>query len=268
MKEGRFLVFQLIPGGDSLSRHARQMSSTNIYHVMMRGINRQDIFEDNEDYKCFLDVLRECKKISEFELYAYCIMSNHIHLMIKTGKEPLDLIFKRIGSRFVYWYNLKYQRVGHLFQDRYRSEPVENEAYFVRTLRYIIQNPITAGLENVIGNYPWSSYKCYLGKNDKLTDTYFAIQIFKKREELVNYLNQKNEDSALEFPSMQKRVTDEQAKILIRKITCCNSVAEYQALDKSMQKEYVKKLRHNNLSFGQIARMTGLSKTTVYRFAK
>ena len=89
---------------------------------MLRGINRQDIFEDEEDFLHFLTVLKECKAICEFEIYAYCLMTNHIHLLIKSGKEPLALVFKRIGSRFVYWYNLKYRRSGHLFQDRYKSE--------------------------------------------------------------------------------------------------------------------------------------------------
>ena len=104
------------------------MSDSCIYHVMLRGINRQDIFEDEEDFLRFLAVLKECKEISGYELYAYCLMANHIHLLIRTGKEPLDLIFKRLGSRFVYWYNLKYRRTGHLFQDRYRSEPVEDDS--------------------------------------------------------------------------------------------------------------------------------------------
>ena len=116
---------------------------------MLRGINQQDIFEDEDDYLRFLAIIRECKDISKFELYAYCLMTNHVHLLLKTGEEPLELIFKRIGSRYVYWYNLKYQRIGHLFQDRYKSEAVEDDAYFLTVLRYIMQNPMKAGMEKV-----------------------------------------------------------------------------------------------------------------------
>ena len=84
-----------------MPRSARKISGTNIYHVMLRGINRQDIFEEEEDFLRFLAVLKECKEISGFELYAYCLMTNHVHLLIKTGKEPLDLISgSPLGSLF------------------------------------------------------------------------------------------------------------------------------------------------------------------------
>lgn len=97
---------------------------------MLRGINQQQIFEDNEDFEKLLQVLKDCKAISEYKIFAYCLMGNHVHLVIKEGKEPIEQIMKRIATRFVYWYNVKYQRVGHLFQDRFKSEPVENNEYF------------------------------------------------------------------------------------------------------------------------------------------
>lgn len=99
-----------------MPRRARMKSESGIYHIMLRGINRQQIFEDEEDFQKYLDVLKDCKAVSEFKLFAYCLMGNHIHLLIKPENEPLDLIFKRIGSRFVYWYNWKYHRSGHLFK--------------------------------------------------------------------------------------------------------------------------------------------------------
>ena len=127
-----------------MPRKARELSRTNIYHVMLRGINRQTIFEDNEDMNCFLTEVRRCKDISDFKLYAFCLMSNHVHLLLETDQEPLDMIFRRLGSRYAGWYNRKYGRVGHLFQDRYRSEKVETEQYFLTALRYILQNPMKA----------------------------------------------------------------------------------------------------------------------------
>ena len=150
-----------------MPRKARKESRTDIYHVMLRGINQQIIFEDEEDFQMFLSTLKECKRISGFDLYAYCLMTNHVHLLLKVGKEPLAMIFRRLGSRYVYWYNRKYQRTGHLFQDRYRSEPIENEAYFLTALRYIIQNPMKAGMEESPGTYPWSSYSDYLNNGSK-----------------------------------------------------------------------------------------------------
>ena len=249
----------------ALPRSARKLSSSGIYHVMLRGINQQDIFEDEEDYLRFLTVIKECREISEFELYAYCLMTNHVHLLIKTGKEPLGLIFKRIGSRYVYWYNLKYQRIGHLFQDRYKSEVVEDEAFFLTVLRYIIQNPMKAGMEATPGTYPWSSYRSYLGEDDQLTDIGFAERMLRPEGDLIEYLNQKEESVLLDITEKQERVTDEKAREIMLVVTGCQSASAFQKLEKAQQKEYVVKLRKKKLSFGQIARMTGISKATIHR---
>lgn len=127
-----------------MPRKARIESKSGIYHIMLRGINRQQIFEDDEDFEKFLWVLKDVKQLSRFKLYGYCLMGNHIHLLLKPENEPLELIFRRIGSKYVYWYNLKYQRTGHLFQDRFKSEPVENISGFFVVLRYIHQNPVKA----------------------------------------------------------------------------------------------------------------------------
>ena len=146
-----------------MPRQPRRKSSYDIYHIMLRGINRQEIFAEEEDFRKFLYVLRDCKNASGFTLYAYCLMSNHVHLLLRAGSEPIDQIFKRLGSKFVYWYNAKYERTGHLFQDRFRSETIENEAQFLSVLRYILQNPLKAGIEKRPGTYPWSSFRSYSG---------------------------------------------------------------------------------------------------------
>jgi REP element-mobilizing transposase RayT len=108
-------------------------------------------------------------------------MSNHIHLLIKEGKEDLGIVFRRIGSKFVYWYNWKYKRSGHLFQDRYKSEVVENDKYFLTVLRYIHQNPVKAGIVGSMIKYPWSSYNEYFGKNG-ICDISFVLSLFSESE--------------------------------------------------------------------------------------
>lgn len=116
-----------------MPREARVTSESGRYHIMLRGINKQNIFESDEDKEKYISILREYKERCGFELYGFCLMSNHIHLLIKTGEEPLESIFKKIGSKYVYWYNLKYDRCGHLFQDRFKSEPVDSDKYFLIT---------------------------------------------------------------------------------------------------------------------------------------
>ena len=99
-----------------MPRKAREKSSTGIYHVVLRGIKRQIIFEDDEDDQKLGATLQECREKSGYEIYAYCLMSNHIHLLLKEGHESLGAVFRRLGASYVYWYNRKYNRRGHLFQ--------------------------------------------------------------------------------------------------------------------------------------------------------
>lgn len=129
-----------------MPRVSREKSSTGICHVMLRGINHQTIFEDEEDYQKYLETLQAYQEKSGYIIYAYCLMSNHIHLLIKEVTESLGIIFKRLGVSNVYWYNWKYNRRGHLFQGRYKSEVVGKDSYFLTVLRYIHQNPYKANI--------------------------------------------------------------------------------------------------------------------------
>ncbi len=248
-----------------MPREARKLSGSNIYHVMLRGINRQDVFEDDSDRRHFMFVLKECKEISGFRLHAFVLMSNHIHVLIEPADEPLDTVIRRIGIRYAVWYNRKYQRAGHLFQDRFRSENVGNDEYYKTVLRYILQNPMKAGLESRPGSYRWSSYLAYEKGQGALTDTQYALDLFGSREALVEYLAEENDDSAMDEADHDWRLRDDSAREVIRRVADCSSVADYQKLDFAVQKEYAGKLYLAGLSMGQIARLTGMTKSVVCR---
>ncbi len=242
-----------------MPRTARTKSESGIYHIMLRGINRQLIFEDEEDNRKFLEVLNDCKAVSGYKLFAYCLMGNHIHMLMKVEKEDLQQIFKRIGGRFVYWYNGKYSRIGHLFQDRYKSEPVETDEYFLTVLGYIHQNPVKAGLSKTVDEYIWSSYNEYiLPKQKQLADTEFALEMIGK-DEFVKFNNQINDDNCLEMEAIKFRLTDEQAKKIMAKISKCQDASEFQELDIDKRDEYIKAFKENNLSVRQISRLTGIN---------
>ena len=153
-----------------MPRQARRKSKTGIYHVILRGINRQIIFEDEEDNDKAIETLSKYKEICGYRLYAYCLMGNHIHLLLKTEKDDIDLVIKRIAGSYVYWHNLKYRRIGHLFQDRYKSEAVESDRYLLAVLRYIHQNPQKAGLCKEISDYKYSSYSDYIKGESEILD--------------------------------------------------------------------------------------------------
>ena len=154
---------------------------------MLRGINKQTIFEDDEDNEKFLQVIKDCKATSGFELYGYCLMGNHAHLLLKETPETLGQIVKRIASRYVWWFNWKYLRCGHLYQDRFKSEAVEDDPYFAVVLRYIHQNPMKAGICESIGDYKWSSYNEYIRKS-RIIDCDLALGIIGK-EDFGKFMN-------------------------------------------------------------------------------
>ena len=232
---------------------------------MLRGVNQQQIFEDSEDCEKFLQVLKDCKAISEYKLFAYCLMGNHIHILLQEGKEPIELLMKRIANRFVYWYNIKYNRAGHLFQDRFKSEPVENDAYFLTVLRYIHQNPIKAGICKAVGSHEHSSYNEFF-KNSNLIDSDFVFEIIAK-DDFAKFNNEKVFDSCLDIEDKPKvKVTDEQAKKIIEKISKCRNATEFQALDIKVRDKCLKLFKEKGLSIRQISRLTGVSFNVVRKF--
>ncbi len=235
---------------------------------MLRGINRQVVFNCDADKHHFMKVLQECKEVSGFKLHAFCLMSNHIHLLIEPAEEPLEIIFKRIGSRYAVWYNRKYQRAGHLFQDRFRSENVETDQYYMTVLRYILQNPMKAGMESRPGNYRWSSYFAYEKGKGSVTDTQFAEDLFGSREALIDFIQQTNDDNVMDEEQYDWRLRDDQAEEIMRRITQCETVSAFKLLDKPLRKAYVRDMYLNKLSMGQIACLTGLSKSTVHIWIK
>ncbi len=248
-----------------MPRSSRKKSRTGTYHIMLRAVNQQQIFEDNEDRQRFLKILKDCKVISEFKLYAYCLMGNHIHLLIQEVAEPIDQIMKRIETRFVYWYNIKYQRRGHLFQDRYKSEAVEDDSYFLSVIRYIHQNPVKAGICKTVSDYEYSSFNEFYKKSDLIdSDQVFSLLTEK---DFAEYNNEINNDKCLEaIDSFTKKVTDEQAQQIIEMYSKCKNVAEFQKLDVKNRDKCLKIFREKGLSIRQVSRLTGVSFNIARKF--
>lgn len=247
-----------------MPRTARKKSCKQIYHVMLRGINRQQIFYEKEDYQFFISLLERYKAPCGYELYAYCLMGNHIHLLIREGNEvSTGDIFRHIGSAFVYWYNIKYERVGHLFQDRYKSEPIEDESYLLTVFRYILMNPVKAGLCGKAEEYPYSSAGEYLKGINGITDTSYIKGMYNEKN-LKEYIYQKNEDQCMEMDeTSRKRVTDEEARQLISKelggvIPAIGKAKERKGLNAS-----ISRLIHAGISIRQLSRLTGISKKVI-----
>jgi len=251
-----------------MPRKARLKSESGIYHIIMRGINRMVIFNDYEDRHRFFQTLKYYKKICGYKIYAYCLMNNHFHLLLSIGAEPLEQVMRRICGKYVYWYNNKYDRVGYLFQDRFKSEPVENEAYFLTVLRYIHQNPLKAGMAKELDQYPWSSYNCYLSQ-DSFVDINFALNIFNNDIEravksFIEFNRQKTDGQCLEVED-KKHLSDQKAVAIIKKVYEDDKNNDLQKLDKKSRDYYLNKLKQEGLSIRQIERLTGINRGIISR---
>ena len=248
-----------------MSRQSRARSATGVYHVMLRGINRQLIFEDDEDQSKFLDLLCRFKKECGFELFGYCLMGNHVHLLIKENAVPLETIFKKIGAAYVYYFNQKYDRVGHLFQDRFRSEVVHDDPQLLQTLRYIHRNPMKAGMCSEPEEYSFSSYLQYKNEENGIADTGFILSMV-SAEELIQFTNQPNDDVFMEISEkQQKRPTDREAKEIMRSLCGDLTITEFQTIDRKKRNDILAQLKGKGLSITQINRLTGASRTIISR---
>ena len=250
-----------------MSREARRQSKTGIYHVMLRGINQQQIFEDDEDNKKFISILKEYKDEFSFKVIAYCIMGNHVHLLIDECDNTIGEIIKKVGTKFVYWYNNKYMRVGHLFQDRFKSEPVETDEYLLTVVRYIHQNPLKSGLCNNLDDYEFSSYHEYVESRD-FVDTNLIFEYISK-DRFKEFCRLENNDSCLDISNeINFRATDEVVKRLMYKLCRCDNVSDFQTLDRKKQEKCIRIFHEKGASIRQISRLTGISKKLVEKYLK
>ena len=254
-----------------MPRHARLKSDNGLYHIILRGINRQTIFEDDIDKEKFLLVLNKYKENSGYKIYAYCLMSNHVHLLIKVGEETLEQIMRRICGSYVYWYNRKYDRIGNLFQDRFKSEPVENEIYFLTALRYIHYNPFKAGLVKNHEHYRWSSYQFYTQHQTDtlgLLETDLVMKMFdndpkKALKGFKEFHQMENDDTCLEMEE-NIRLNDNKATEIIKSLFKINSGMEMQKFPLHQRDACLRRVKNDyHISNRQIERITGISRKII-----
>lgn len=267
-----------------MSRGPRKLSSTKIYHVIVRGNRRQDIFLEDEDRRKFIDILKKKRQRGEYELYAFCLMTNHVHLLIKEINEQISQIMKRINISYVNYFNQRYQQIGHLFQDRFKSEPVEDERYLLAVLSYIHHNPLGALIVNNLEDYRWSSYYLYLhnsSRSTSLINTESILSLFSPEQDraidlFIQYhrQNKKVKSNVIEFPEEGKKynlnlINEKEAKQHIQ-----NYLARYhlnlsnlrQRKNQSYRDELIHYLKQNsNLSIRRIANLLEISAATVCR---
>ena len=146
-----------------MARPLRPRVPGGVFHVMARGNARQDIFLDNGDRRRFLATLRSVVERSNVVCHAYCLMGNHYHLLLETPGGNLSLAIRQLNGVYAQSFNRRHERVGHLFQGRFDSRLVEKETYLLVVSRYIVLNPVRAGIVPQPSDWEWSSYRALAG---------------------------------------------------------------------------------------------------------
>lgn len=207
-----------------MPRSPRKRSVSGIYHVMSRGIDKRDIFLSENDFAKFIEILEKTQQKKPFTLYAYCLMINHFHLLIQPHDEDLGACMQQITSTYALYHNAAHQRFGHLFQNRFKSEPINDDAHFLTVLRYIHQNPIKAGIVKRIKTYLWTSFHEYLGCA-RIVDTGFAQKMLGSNIDLLDYLSLPVEQACLDIDEA-KMLTDRDLNKAIQSIVSPEELSE------------------------------------------
>ncbi|WP_347061597.1 ATP-binding protein [Blautia wexlerae] len=177
-------------GGRKIARKLRDWYPGAIYHIMHRGVRRKPIFEDEMDHQVLLQIIKTSLSKYNCWLHAYCLMTNHVHLLIETGDIEIGKFMKYMSECYAIYYNHKYGYRGHVFESRYKSCLVKEDAYFLQTSRYIHLNPVKAQMADYPEDHLWSSYRTMIGiADDGITE---------KKKTLLDFKDVKGQDELIE----------------------------------------------------------------------
>ena len=248
-----------------MSRKSRKKSESQIYHVILRGNNRQNIFYNDDDRYFILNRIQKYSEQTNIEVYAYCLMDNHIHLLVGKANPNLSKFVQKLATSYAMYFNRKYDRCGHLFQGRFKSEPVETEEYFKTVFRYILQNPQKANICKFF-KYKWSSCQFAINETMDSTDSFvsmgYVFAIFQDKTLLKKFLHTENSDLCMEYGNVPVMSDTLCSKIIKEKLKY-----DYPSQIKTKSQEEIKKslryLKEIGINITQISRVTEIPRHIV-----
>lgn len=245
-----------------------QKSYTGVYHVILRSINQQEIFYDNTDRRKFLKCIKETKEKYHYDLYAYVLMHNHVHLVIMDKEDKLSKVIQSLAISYALYFNKKYDRIGHVFYNRFKSKYVENLPYLLNIIRYIHFNSEKAGMCKYSKFY-WSSYHEY-SQFPRLIETEKVLKMAEMTKKdfenfHVEYERIKGYEKD-EFEIENMKLSDEQAIKKIKQLLNIENIVSIQneKVDKrdKMIAEIISKMK---IEKRQLARILGVNDRTIFR---
>lgn len=246
-----------------MARLSRNSIKSNFFHVMVQGINKEYIFEDDILKKVYLKYLFEEAGTLNINIISFCVMDNHIHLLLNINRiEDMSIFMKKVNERYALFYNKIKNRVGYVFRNRYRSEAICDERYLYQCILYIHRNPLKAGITDRLDVYKYSSTMEYsIRKINKILN-----------DNLLKYANEKNVKE-IEFIDIREEQCIDETNEIIDKIILENkktfNINTIDKKDKYILGKIIKEIRENtDATFEMISLKLGISKTSVSRYIK
>lgn len=247
-----------------MTRKPRMQSSIDVYHVTMRGVGRRVIFENDMNREKFLEYLVSHKEKGNIKLLAWCLMDNHVHLVVQSEIGCLSKTMHDLCAAYAMYFNVACGHVGHVFQGRYGSFPIEHEDQLYACVRYVHLNPTAAGL-CAPEEYKWSSYSQYLGEGG-ICDTSLIASYFGGEEAVRRYHeNNSNSQTDETFENVRVRISLSQAAIIAESLFGLSFREDIPNMSKNDRNEAIRSLYLAGLSGGQIERLTGIGRGIIQR---
>jgi len=240
------------------------------YHAINRGVEQRVIFKESADYEYFEELMCFYAKSYGITIHNYCLMSNHYHLLVEIKHENLSKFMRQLNMNYAIYFNKKYKRVGHLWQGRFKSWYVTDEAYLYTLMLYIEQNPLKANMVKTLDEYPYSSYHYFLNHEeipDCLEHAWVAQNYQNDSEAIKAFLNSpvdieqlslmKKASSLVEVPNIERKPDIEKLKKQLA-----------QAKDKKERNAQIVKAYGEGYSQQMIAKVVGISQQAVHGVVK
>jgi putative transposase len=275
-----------------MSRPLRLEFPDALYHITSRGDRREDIYEDAVDREAYLKILASVITQFNWVCYAYCLMGNHYHLLIQTPDGNLSKGMRQLNGVYTQFYNRQHRKTGHLYQGRYKAILVDQDSYLLELSRYIVLNPVKAGIVQRVAQWPWSSYPAMVGDCESpewLTSDFMLSQFAKQRKvaikRYINFveagvkngpiwsqvINQIYLGDKAFIDKVQQYLTDQKDDIQIPKkqrMSVVRPLSDYEQQSKGRNDAIIKAYASGGYSYQEIGDYFGLHFTRVGRIVR
>lgn len=235
-------------------------NETGYYHVITRGINKQIIFEEDKDYERYLNFMKKYSNQYSVNILAYCLMNNHVHLLVYDPNHMSSIMMKCINQCYVSGYNLKYEHIGSLIQNDLKKIPIQNEKYLINVFYYVLKNPLRACISKA-SSYKWNSYKEYF-INSAIVNNNLAKTVYENEANLT-YIIDEDDSSGIIYKHNPEK--DALIKDYIKTNFEITNIKEINRLNKPLRDQAIGVLRKYGMTIKEASKTTGISAGIIQR---